>query len=193
MRLTFITISIFLFFSACSQKIYDEPLVPEFASSDYVPLSINARKLIIIQNWKMPGEEPFYEHLISPNPSSILTDWAGNTLLPTGSSGEVTLDIRKASIVIKEIYQADTIKGQFTDNQLNKIEVELAGQIMWLQPVTGQTGFLDARAISSTTVPESSTALEFEVAVQETILSALGGFDGKLRLEIESLNGMILR
>ena len=193
MRLTFIIISTFLFFSACSPKIYDEPLVPEFQPSDYAPLSINARKLVIIQNWKMPGEEPFYEHLISPNPSSIVTDWAGNTLIPAGSSGEGTLDIRKASVVITEIYQADKITEQFTDNQQNKIEVELTGQIMWLQPVTGQTGFLDARAISSTTVPESSTALEFEVGVQDTILSALSGFDKKLRSEIESLNGMLLR
>ena len=193
MRLTFIIISTFLFFPACSPKIYDEPLVPEFQPSDYAPLSINARKLVIIQNWKMPGEEPFYEHLISPNPSSIVTDWAGNTLIPAGSSGEVTLDIRKASVVITEIYQADKITEQFTDNQQNKIEVELTGQIMWLQPVTGQTGFLDARAISSTTVPESSTALEFEVGVQDTILSALSGFDKKLRSEIESLNGMLLR
>ena len=193
MRLTFIIISIFLFFSACSQKIYDEPIVPAFQPLDYGPLSINARKLVIIQNWKMPGEKPFYEHLISPNPSSILTDWAGNTLLPAGSSGEVTLDIRKASVIITDIYQADKITEQFTDNQQNKIEVELAGQIMWLQPVTGQTGFLDARAISSTTVPESSTAVEFDVAVQKTILSALSGFDKKLRLEIESLNGMLLR
>ena len=64
---------------------------------------------------------------------------------------------------------------------------------MWLQPVTGQSGFLDARAFSSTTVPESSTAVEFDVAVQETILSALAGFDRKFRLEIENLNGMILR
>ena len=193
MRLSIIIISIFLFFSACSQKIYNEPLVTAFQPSDYVPLSINARKLVIIQNWKMPGEEPFYEHLISPNPSSILTDWAGNTLMPAGSSGEVTLDIRKASIVITDIYQADKITEQFTDNQESKIEVELAGQIMWLQPVTGQTGFLDARAISSTTVPESSTALEFDVAVHESILSALAGFDRKFRSEIENLNGMILR
>ena len=192
MRLTLIIISIFLFFSACSQKIYDEPMVPTFMPSDYPPLSINARKLVIIKNWKMPGEEPFYEHLISPNPSSILTEWAGNTLLPAGSSGEVTLDIRKASIVIKQIYQADSIKEQFTDSQQKKIEVELAGQIMWLQPITGQTGFLDARAVSSKTVPESSTALEFDVVVQETIFTALSGFDRKLRSEIESLSGMIL-
>ena len=193
MRLSIIIISIFLFFSACSQKIYDEPIVPAFQPLDYRPLSINARKLVIIQNWKMPGEKPFYEHLISPNPSSILTDWAGNTLLPAGSSGEVTLDIRKASVIITDIYQADNITDQFIDNQQNKIEVELAGQLMWLQPVTGQTGFLDARAVSSTTVPESSTAVEFDVAVQKTILSALSGFDKKLRLEIESLNGMLLR
>ena len=65
MRLSIIIISICLFFSACSQKIYNAPLVPAFQPSDYVPLSISARKLVIIQNWKMPGEEPFYEHLIS--------------------------------------------------------------------------------------------------------------------------------
>ena len=69
----------------------------------------------------------------------------------------------------------------------------MAGQIMWIQPVTGQTGFLDARSKSSTTVSESSSPLDFDIAIQETILSALAGFDRKLRLEIENLDGMILQ
>ena len=74
MRLTFMILSVCLFFSGCSQKIYDEPKIPIFQTSDYAPLSVNARKLIIIQNWQMPGEKPFNEHLISPNPSSVITD-----------------------------------------------------------------------------------------------------------------------
>ena len=192
MRLNMLILSFCLFFSACSQKNYDKPVAPTFQPTDYRPLSINARKLIIIQNWDMPGEKPFYEHLISPNPSSVLNDWASNTLIPAGSSGDVTIDIRKASIVITDIYQLDSITEQFTDNQQSKIEVEMLGQIMWMQPVTGQTGFLDARSISSKTVPESATALEFDITVQETILAALRGFDEKLRLEIENLNGMLL-
>ena len=69
----------------------------------------------------------------------------------------------------------------------------MAGQIMWIQPVTGQTGFLDARSKSSTTVAESVSPLEYDVAVQETILSALAGLDKKFRLEIENLNGMLLQ
>ena len=69
----------------------------------------------------------------------------------------------------------------------------MAGQIMWMQPVTGQTGFLDARSKSSTTVAESISPIEFDVAVQETILSALTGFDRKLRSEIDNLDGMVLR
>ena len=193
MRLTIIIFSVFLFFSGCGQKIYDEPKIPIFQTSDYASLPINARKLVIIQNWKMPGEEPFNEHLISPNPSSIITEWASNTLIPAGSSGDLTLDIRRASIVITDIHQADSITGQFTDNQKSKIEVEMAGQIMWMQPITGQTGFLDARSKSSTTVAESSSPLEVDVAIQETILSALAGFDRKLRLEIDNLDGMLLR
>ena len=193
MRLIITIFSVFLFFSGCSQKIYDEPEIPKFQTSDFVPLSINARKLFIIQNWEMPGVEPFNEHLITPNPSSVMTEWASNTLIPAGSSGDLTLDIRRASIIITDIQQADSITGQFTDNQKNKIKVEMAGQIMWIQPVTGQTGFLDARSKSSTTVAESVSPLEYDVAVQETILSALAGLDKKFRLEIENLNGMLLQ
>lgn len=193
MRFSILTMLLCIFFSACSQKIYDEPKIPTFQTSDYLPLSINARKLVVIQNWKMPSEEPFKEHLVMPNPSSVITEWASNTLLPAGSSGDLTLDIRRASIIITDIQQADSITGQFKDNQKSKIEVEMAGQIMWIQPVTAQTGFLDARSKSSTTVSESSSPLDFEIAVQETILSALAGFDRKLRLEIENLDGMILQ
>ena len=103
MRFSILTMLLCIFFSACSQKIYDEPKIPTFQSSDFLPLSINARKLVVIQNWKMPGEEPFNEHLIMPNPSSVITEWASNTLLPAGSSGDLTLDIRRASITIRKI------------------------------------------------------------------------------------------
>ena len=167
--------------------------MPGFQTSDYEPLAINARKLVIIQNWKMPAVEPFKEHLIQPNSASVLSEWASNTLQPAGSSGELTLDIRKASIIITDIQQADSLANQFKDNQQKRVEVEMAGQLMWIQPVTSQTGFLDARSISSTTVAESSTTAEFDAAVQETILAVLAGFDRKLREEIENLNGMLLR
>ena len=40
---------------------------------------------------------------------------------------------------------------------------------------------------------KSSSPLDFDIAIQETILSALAGFDRKLRLEIENLDGMILQ
>lgn len=193
MRLTIFILSFLLLFSACSQKIYNTPDVPGFQTSDYEPLAINARKLVIIQNWKMPAVEPFKEHLIQPNPASVLSEWASNTLKPAGSSGELTLDIRKASIIITDIQQADSLANQFKDNQQKRIEVEMAGQLMWIQPVTSQTGFLDARSISSTTVAESSTTAEFDAAVQETILAVLAGFERKLREEIENLNGMLLR
>ena len=42
MRLTIIILSVCLFFSGCSQKIYDEPKIPIFQTSDYAPLSVNA-------------------------------------------------------------------------------------------------------------------------------------------------------
>ena len=96
-----LTMLLCIFFSACSQKIYDEPKIPTFQASDYLPLSINARKLVVIQNWKMPGEEPFNEHLIMPNPSSVITEWASKTLLPAGSSGDLTLDIRRHQLLLQ--------------------------------------------------------------------------------------------
>ena len=111
MRFSILTFLLCIFFSACSQKIYDEPKIPTFQTSDYLPLSINARKLVVIQNWKMPGEEPFNEHLILPNPSSVITEWASNTLLPAGSSGDLTLDIRRASIILQIFSKLTHLQG----------------------------------------------------------------------------------
>ena len=188
-RLFIIVGSVFIL-TACQTT--ELPAPPKFEASAYAPLSLNARKLDIINNWIMPLQDPYQEHLLQPKPSDVLADWASRVLLPTGGSGELILDISEASVTISDLPKSETLLDSFTDRQDSIVRVTYSAMLMWIQPVGGQQAAVEVRASASQTLPESSRPVDFDVAIQEAILSALAEMDQKLRVEIAGLNGLVL-
>lgn len=168
------------------------PAPPKFEASAYAPLSLNARKLDIINNWIMPLQDPYQEHLLQPTPSDVLADWASRVLLPAGGSGELALDISEASVTINDLPKSEKFLDNFNDRQDSIVRVTYSAMLMWIQPVGGQQAAVEVRASASQTLAESSRPVDFDVAIQETILSALAELDQKLRVEIDGINGLIL-
>ena len=188
-RLFIIVGSVFIL-AACQTT--ELPAPPKFEASAYAPLSLNARKLDIINNWIMPLQDPYQEHLLQPKPSDVLADWASRVLLPAGGSGELILDISEASVTISDLPKSETLLDSFTDRQDSIVRVTYSAMLMWIQPVGGQQAAVEVRASASQTLPESSRPVDFDVAIQEAILSALAEMDQKLRAEIAGLNGLVL-
>ena len=176
--------------TAC--QTVDLPPPPKFEASAYAPLSLNARKLDIISNWVMPLEDPYQEHLLQPNPSDVLTDWAARVLLPAGGSGELVLDISEASVTVSDLPKSEKFLDSFNDRQDSIIRVTYSAMLMWLQPVGGQQAAIEVRSSATQTLAESSRPIDYDVAIQETILSALAEMDQKLRVEIATIDGLVL-
>lgn len=170
----------------------DLPAPPKLQDVAYTPMALNARKLDIINNWAMPMEEPYQEHLLTPNPSDVLTDWAARVLLPAGGSGDLTLEISKGSVTITELAQSVKLLDSLNDQQESIIKVSYTVLLVWVQPVGGRQAAIEVQASASKTLPESSRPVDYDVAIQETILLALAKLDQELRAKIAAVDGLVL-
>ena len=58
-------------------------------------------------------------------------------LTPAGGSGELILDISRASVTKVKLAKEVGLANALSDQQDSKIKVEFEAQLMWLQPVGG--------------------------------------------------------
>ena len=125
-----------LLVSACTATSPPPPKVT-ISSDAFSSIPLNARRLEIIENWQMPIESPYIGHLQQPLPSSLVADWASRVLTPAGGSGELILDISRASVTKVKLPKQAGLSNALTDQQDSRVKVEFKAQLMWLQPVGG--------------------------------------------------------
>lgn len=180
-----------LAFSACTA---DSPPPPQLMTPVLADgaLSLNARRLEIIENWKMPIEPPYIGHLQQPYPGNLVSQWATKTLMPAGGSGEMILDITRAAVTKVKLPRQVGLSNALTDQQDSEIKVEFEAQLMWLQPVGGSQAMIKLAASHAVTIPESSSANDVQRAVNECLNAALEGLDRQARIELGKLDNIIL-
>ena len=180
-----------LVLAACTA---DSPPPPRLMSPSVAEgaLPLNARRLEIIENWKMPIEPPYIGHLQQPYPGNLVSQWATRTLVPAGGSGELILDITRAAVTKVKLPREVGLTNALTDQQDAEIKVEFEAQLMWLQPVGGSQAMIKLAASHAVTIPESSSANDVQRAVNECLNAALEGLDRQARIELDKLDNVIL-
>ena len=168
------------------------PTPPVTSADKFAPLSINARRLEIIDNWQMRVEAPYVGHRAQTLPSNLLADWAAQVLQPAGGSGELIFDMLRASVIRIELPMKAGITNLLTDQQESKIKAEFVVNIMWLQPVGGTQARVELRADHSVTISESATANDLQTAIQTALMGALTTLDQQARVELAKINNITL-
>ena len=180
-----------LLLSACMATSAPPPKVT-VSSDAFSSVPLNARRLEIIENWQMPIEAPYIGHLQQPLPSSLVAEWASNVLTPAGGSGELILDISRASVTKVKLAKEVGLANSLSDQQDSKIKVEFEAQLMWLQPVGGAQAMIKLSSSYSMTIPESSSANDVQRAVNECLQVAIAGLDSQARAELATLDNIVL-
>ena len=165
---------------------------PTLSAGKFEPLSINARRLEIIDNWQTPEEDPFVGHRIVPLPSNLVGDWAMRVMQPIGGSGEIIFDILRASVVRTKLPIQEGVGVLFTDQQDSKIRAELDIKIMWFQPVGGSQSLVKLNANHAVTISESASAADLQNAIKDAVFGALVSLDKQARAELEKIDYIIL-
>ena len=168
------------------------PTPPVTSADKFAPLSINARRLEIIDNWQMTVEAPYVGHRAQTLPSNLLADWAAQVLQPAGGSGELIFDMLRASVIRIELPMKAGITNLLTDQQESKLKAEFVVNIMWLQPVGGTQARVELRADHSVTISESATANDLQTAIQTALMGALTTLDQQARVELAKINNITL-
>ena len=168
------------------------PTPPVTTADKFAPLSINARRLEIIDNWQMTVEAPYVGHRAQTLPSNLLADWAAQVLQPAGGSGELIFDMSRASVMRIELPMKAGITNLLTDQQESKIKAEFVVNIMWLQPVGGTQARVELRVDHSATIAESATANDLQTAIQTALMGALTTLDQQTRVELGKINNIML-
>ncbi len=161
-------------------------------ASIYQSMTLNARQLVIIENWQMPMKAPYIGHRQMPYPSNFIAQWASKVLTPAGGSGDITLDIQRAAVTLVDLPRKAGLKNALTDQQDSRIRVEFEARLMWLQPVGGAQAMVKLSSSHSRTIPESSSANDLQRAVNDSLLAALVGLDAQARAELKKLDNIIL-
>ena len=180
-----------LLLSACTATSPPPPKVT-ISSDAFGSVPLNARRLEIIENWQMPVEAPYIGHLQQPLPSTLIANWASKVLTPAGGSGELILDISRASVTKVKLPKQAGLSNALTDQQDSKVKVEFEAQLMWLQPVGGAQAMMKLSSSHSVTIPESSSANDVQRAVNECLQTAIAGLDSQARAELAKLDNIVL-
>ena len=180
-----------LLLSACTATLPPPPKVT-ISSDAFSSVPLNARRLEIIENWQMPVEAPYIGHLQQPLPSTLIANWASKVLTPAGGSGELILDISRASVTKVKLPKQAGLSNALTDQQDSKVKVEFEAQLMWLQPVGGAQAMMKLSSSHSVTIPESSSANDVQRAVNECLQTAIAGLDSQARAELAKLDNIVL-
>ena len=180
-----------LLVSACTATSPPPPKVT-ISSDAFSSIPLNARRLEIIENWQMPIESPYIGHLQQPLPSSLVADWASRVLTPAGGSGELILDISRASVTKVKLPKQAGLSNALTDQQDSRVKVEFKAQLMWLQPVGGAQAMMKLSSAHSVTIPESASANDVQRAVNECLQAAIAGLDTQARAELAKLDNIVL-
>lgn len=173
--------------TATSQKT----VLPIYETMDFQSLRLDARKMEIIENWNMPMEPPYIEHTLSPNLSSMLVDWASRVLIPVSGSGEVVLDISQASVKITSLPRSEKLIDLFKDNQEVMVRADIKAKLIWIQPVGGKQAIIDLSATASSSMKETATPNEREIAIREVMIEAVNLINQQAEVEIRASEGLI--
>ena len=173
--------------TATSQKT----VLPIYETMDFQSLRLDARKMEIIENWNMPMEPPYIEHTLSPNLSSMLVDWASRVLIPVSGSGEVVLDISQASVKITSLPRSEKLIDLFKDNQEVMVRADIKAKLIWIQPVGGKQAIIDLSATASSSMKETATPNEREIAIREVMIEAVNLINQQAEVEVRASEGLI--
>ena len=177
-------------FNGCSSNVKKIPTKLEI--SNYKPIRLDSRHLEIIDNWKMPLNSPYIEHILDPTFSEILIDWASNVLLPIGGSGKVILEITESSVQTIEIPRKTSWYDIISDQQETKIQVIINANLTWIQPVGGKEGMVKIESSASNTIRESASSNDYDVVIHNTIQEAINLLDFQTREKVLEIPTLVL-
>lgn len=116
--------------TACANTTTDPKPVAHYSYMQYPATTLNVASIQVIDGYNQPMQMPNAEHLMPDPLPKAVSDWARAHFKAGGGEGSVTITIKDASVVGKNLQLTPGVKGWFTKDQAErydgKITVEFA-------------------------------------------------------------------
>ena len=126
------------------------------------------------------------------NPGRMAMNWPDDRIQTAGTSDMLRYSVTEASVTSNALKTTKGIKGVFTDDQSDKIDLKIAAKLELLAPNGTPKGEVSAMAARSRTLSESMSVSEREQAIYDETTALLMDLDRELERQINNNMGRFL-
>jgi len=126
------------------------------------------------------------------NLGRMAMNWPDDRIQTAGTNDMLRYSVTEASITSNALKTTKGIKGVFTDDQSDKIDLKVAAKLELLDPNGMQKGEVTAMAERSRTLSESMSVAEREQAVYDATTALLMDLDREMERQINNNLGRFL-
>lgn len=126
------------------------------------------------------------------NLGRMVMNWPDDRIQTAGTNDMLRYSVTEASVTSNTLKTTKGIKGVFTDDQSDKIDLKVAAKLELLDPNGMQKGEVTAMAERSRTLSESMSVAEREQAVYDATTALLMDLDREMERQINNNLGRFL-
>ena len=175
----------------CASQVPAKPPAVSFA--DRATIDLDVAVIDVIDQYHSPMAKPNVEHLTPNPPEQAVRRWAAERLRAVGNSGSAQVIILDASIVESQLAREQGITAYFTTQQGQRYDGRVEVKIVCQSPTTGLTGYAQAMASRSSTVPEDISLAGREETWDKLVRGMMEDLDNRLGHAVQDGLGPMLR
>ena len=175
----------------CASQVPVKP--PSVSFADRAPINLDVAVIDVVDQYHPPMAKPNVEHLAPNSPGQAVRRWAKERLRAVGSSGSAQVIVLDASIVESQLAREQGITSYFTAQQSQRYDGRVEVKIVCQSPTTGLTGYAQAMASRSSTVPEDISLAGREETWDKLVRGMMEDLDNRLSQAVRDGLGPMLK
>ncbi len=173
--------------AACDTPV-SIPVYPDITFQHKAPIRLDVREIQVFETAvTTPVEPPSRDIRLSlpVSPLAAMTSWAEDRLIAAGPAGIAQVTITENRFVETPLDTTGGVSGFFTVEQSDRFEGAMSVKIDIVGDPT-RSGFIEARASASRTVPEDFSYNQREGALYELVDTLTHALDDRLEQEMRA-------
>ncbi len=156
-------------------------------------IALDVASIQIVEHYQSPMVRPHVDQLAPTPPRVAVRRWVAERLRAVGHSGSVQVIIKDASIVETQLPRTEGLKGLFTTDQSQRYDGRIEVKIVADAPNRLVSGYAQAAASHSITVPDDITLAGREETWNTLVREMMGDLDDRLEHGIYDGLGPLVR
>jgi hypothetical protein len=164
------------------------PVYPDITFQHKSPIRLDVRAIEVFETASTAPVEPpdrDIRYALPVSPLAAMQSWARDRLVAAGPAGIAQVTIAENRFVETPLDKTTGIKGLFTVDQSERYEGAMSVKLD-IVGIANRSGFVEARAAATRTVPEDYSYNQREKALYDMVVSLSKALDERLEQEIRA-------